>query len=74
MSDLTIIIICSVVGIVLWSWLLYEMIFAASYGRKMWVEQQKQTKILLEMAKKAGVHEGTLAEITEERQYKYRGY
>lgn len=69
-NNTLIIIVVSVVGILIWSWIIYEIIFASSYGRKIWVEARKQTALLKEMAKKSGVHEGTISEIFEERQYK----
>jgi len=74
MSDTTIVILCSIIGLSIWSWILYEMVYASTYGRKIWTEERKQTKILLEMAKKSGVHESTLTEITDEKQYKFRGW
>jgi hypothetical protein len=56
-------------GLILFVVIIYHTIKAASYGRKQWVEAQKQTKILSAMAKVTGVHEATITEILDEKQY-----
>ena len=51
-------------------YIMYEIIKAGSYGKKIYIEQLKQTKLLIEVAKKKDVHEGTINEIIEPEQYK----
>jgi len=51
-------------------YIMYEIIKAGSYGKKIYIEQLKQTKLLIEVAKKKEVHQGTINEIIEPEQYK----
>ncbi len=48
----------------------YNVIKAASYGRKIWVEAQKQTKLLSSIAETSGVHKDTVKEIMDDEQYR----
>jgi hypothetical protein len=65
-STLWIIIIGSLIGIGLWAWALYEIIGAASKGKKILEEQEMQTLLLVEIAKKLGVEENAIDEIIYE--------
>jgi hypothetical protein len=47
----------------------YHIIKAATYGRKIWVEAQKQTRLLVELAKKENVDISEIEAIIEETQY-----
>lgn len=64
------IIIGSVVALIISLWIIYEIIFAASYGRKVWIESRKQTQLLTEMAKRSGVEVEIIDEILDDQQYK----
>jgi len=66
------ILVGSAIGLALFCWALYEIIFTASYGRKTWVESRKQTALLKEMALKSGVHEGTIKELLDDDQYQHK--
>ena len=65
-STLWITIIGSLIGIGLWAWALYEIIGAASKGKKILEEQKMQTLLLVEIAKKLGVEEAAIDEIIYE--------
>ena len=62
--------IFSLVVIIISLIVLHEIIKSASRGKKIHIEAQKQTRLLMEIAKKDGVHEGTINEIVDEVQYK----
>lgn len=47
-------------------WIMYEIIKAASYGKKILQEQEMQTLLLVEMARQAGVPEDKIDEIIYE--------
>jgi SpoVK/Ycf46/Vps4 family AAA+-type ATPase len=63
------ILIVSVVSLALFCWVAFEIIKGGSKSQKIYVEAQKQTKLLIEIAKKNGVDEGIITEIIEEMQY-----
>ena len=59
-------IIGLLIGIGLWAWALYAIIHAASKGKKILEEQEMQTLLLVEIAKKLGVEETAIDEIIYE--------
>lgn len=65
-SELILIIVGSLIGIGLWAWALYEIISAASKAKKILEEQEMQTLLLVEIAKKLGVEETAIDEIIYE--------
>lgn len=68
MNDLTMLIIGSLIGTAIWAWILYEIIKSASYGKKILEEQEIQTYILIEIARKLGVEEEKIDEIAFEQE------
>lgn len=64
------IILTAVIGFGIFSLILYFLIEGGGRGRKVWVEAQKQTQLLAEMAKKQGIPQGTIDEILDDDQYK----
>ena len=73
MDNSTIYLIIGIVaGILIWCWINYEIIYASSYGRKIWTESKKQTLLLASMAKQAGIEEDVINEILDEEQYKLK--
>jgi|SRR5688572_12631065 len=56
----------SIIGVGIWCWIIYEIIKAASYGKKILEEQEMQTLLLVEMARHAGVPEEKIDEIIYE--------
>jgi hypothetical protein len=58
-----------IAGLSISIFILYRVVKLASYGRKQWVEAQKQTRILSAMAKATGVQEDAIADILNEDQY-----
>jgi len=68
--DLMTLAVIAFVAIGISLYIMYEIIKAGSYGKKIYIEQLKQTKLLIEVAKKKDVHEGTINEIIEPEQYK----
>ena len=50
----------------MWAWLLYEIIKSASHGKKIFEEQEMQTLLLIEIARKIGVEEEKIDEIAYE--------
>lgn len=71
-GSIILIIIGGVLGLLISIWIMYEVIFASSYGRKTWVESRKQTQLLIEMAKRAGVEVAIIDEILDDEQYKLK--
>lgn len=69
MDNQTAIIIGSLFGLAITLWILYEIIQSASRGKKIYLEQLKQTKLLTEMARKSGVADETVKEILDESKY-----
>ncbi len=71
-NETLIILLGSVLGLTIFCWAIYEIVFSSSYGRKVWVESRKQTAVLIEMAIKAGVDTKIIDEILDEDQYKLK--
>ena len=71
-EDLIIYALVSIGVLLILIWVIYEIIYSASYGRKTWVESRKQTQLLIEMAKQSGVEVKIIDEILDEDQYKLR--
>lgn len=65
-SEIIKIILIAIVGIVLFSFMMYQIIWNASYGRKIWRENVKQTNLLIEIAKREGVEDEIIDEILED--------
>jgi hypothetical protein len=63
-------ILIGIVAVILILIGIYWIIKSATYGRKIWVESQKQTRLLSEIAKHHGVSEIVVGEINDEIQYK----
>lgn len=63
------ILIFSLIVLVVSLYILYEIIKSASRGKKIHIEAQKQTKLLVEIAKKNGVSENILNDIIDDAQY-----
>lgn len=51
------IIIGSLIASAIWLWIIYEIVKAASHGKKIFEEQEIQTLLLIEIARKLGVDE-----------------
>lgn len=49
------ILVFGVIGLAIGYWIIYEIIKAASFGKKIHGESVKQTKLLEALARKAGV-------------------
>lgn len=47
-------------------WIIYEIIKAATFGKKIFEEQEMQTLLLIEIARKLGVEEEKIEEIAYE--------
>ena len=63
------ILIFSLIILLISLYVLYEIIKSASRGKKIHIEAQKQTRLLIEIAKKNGVTDGTINAIVDETQY-----
>jgi|GEM_PF-6143026 len=63
------ILIFSLVVLMVSLFILYEIIKAATRGKKIYIEAQKQTKLLTEMAKKNGVDDDVIKSILDDSQY-----
>ena len=63
------ILIFSLIVLLISLYVLYEIIKSASRGKKIHIEAQKQTRLLIEIAKKNGVTDGTINAILDETQY-----
>ena len=68
MGDVTLILIGSLIGAAIWGWILFEIIKSASYGKKIFEEQEIQTYLLIEIARKLGVKEEKIDEIAFEQE------
>jgi len=66
MDNSILIIIGSLIGAAIWCWILFEIIKAASHGKKIYEEQEIQTYLLIEIARKLGVDEKRIDEIAFE--------
>jgi hypothetical protein len=62
------IIIGSFIGLAIWLWIIYEIIKAASFGKMIFEEQEMQTLLLIEIARKLGVEEEKIDEIVYEEE------
>jgi len=69
-NDTLLIIIGSFIGLAIWAWILYEIIKTASHGKKIFEEQEMQTLLLIEIARKLGVEEEKINEIAYEEDEK----
>ena len=67
-NDFYIIIFGSLIGLGVWAWILYEIIKSASFGKKIFEEQEMQTLLLIEIARKIGVEEEKIDEIVYEEE------
>ena len=63
------ILIFSLIVLLISLYVLYEIIKSASRGKKNHIEAQKQTRLLIEIAKKNGVPDDTINAILDETQY-----
>ena len=59
------ILIFSVIGLAIFCWVMYKIIEAGSYGKEIYKEQLKQTKLLAGIANRAGMNEESISEILE---------
>lgn len=59
-------ILIALVGIILFSFMMYHIIWNASYGRKIWRENVKQTNLLVEIAKRLDTPDEVVDEILED--------
>lgn len=59
-------ILFGVIGIVLFSFMMYQIIWNASYGRKIWRESVKQTNLLVEIAKRLDTPDDVVNEILDD--------
>lgn len=66
----SLIIIGGLIGLAIWAWLLYEIVKSASHGKKIFEEQEIQTYLLIEIARKLGVDEKRIDEIAYEDEEK----
>lgn len=58
--------IYAIIGIVLFCFMMYNIIWNASYGRKIWRESVKQTNLLVEIAKRHGTPDKVINEILDD--------
>jgi len=58
------------IGLAIWAWILYSIIKEASQGKKIFDEQEMQTLLLIEIARKLGVDEKKIDEIVYEEDEK----
>lgn len=56
----------NLVVVVLFCFALYQIIYNASYGRKIWRESVKQTNLLVEIAKLQGLPDKVVDEILDD--------
>ncbi len=63
-------ILISLIVLLISLYILYEIIKSASRGKKIHIEAVKQTKLLIEIAKKNGVHADIINEIIYENIHK----
>ena len=68
MANDTLLIIGSLIGAAIWCLILFSIIRSASYGKKIFEEQEIQTYLLIEIARKLGVEEERINEIAFEEE------
>lgn len=59
-------ILFGIIGIVLFCFMMYHIILNASYGRKIWRENVKQTNLLVEIAKRLDTPDHVIDEILDD--------
>lgn len=64
--DIFLPIIGGLIGTAIWCWILFEIIKSASFGKKIYEEQEIQTYLLIEIARKLGIDEKRIDEIAFE--------